>query len=301
MYNILAPICLFTYNRIKQTKETINALKANILASESELYIFCDGPKNKIDSRNVRELRAYLHTVSGFKSIYIIESAINKGLANSVISGVSEILKKHESVIVLEDDILTVPNFLLFMNQALQHFDSNNKIGSISGYVMDLPSQKTIDSDYFTYTRPSSWGWAIWSNRWFKINWDIGNINNSQKRKFAMVGSDLPVMLDNQINKRVDSWAVRLAYHQFINQLETVYPMKSKVKNIGLGQDSTHTKQGSHFNPSNFQSDGKKQFNFSNNIQFENNTQLGKEFRNVFLKRTRLLNKIKNYAKIFQK
>jgi len=43
----LAPIVLFTYNRPWHTRQTVEALKKNELAQDSELFIFSDGWKNE--------------------------------------------------------------------------------------------------------------------------------------------------------------------------------------------------------------------------------------------------------------
>ena len=155
-------ICLFTYNRAFETRQTIEALKLNFLAPFSQLFIFSDGPKNESDAEKVGEVRNYIRSIDGFKTVEIIESTINKGLANSIIEGVTQIIDKYEKVIVLEDDLVTTPNFLDFMNQALCFYNGKNNIFSISGFTMDLPSLAACKQDFYFSQRVSSWGWATW-------------------------------------------------------------------------------------------------------------------------------------------
>lgn len=112
----LAPITLFVYNRPDHTNKTIEALKKNKFAKESELFIFSDGPKKQEDASKVKEVRKYLKTIDGFNDVFIKESEKNKGLANSIISGVTEVINKYRKVIVLEDDLITSPVFLEYMN-----------------------------------------------------------------------------------------------------------------------------------------------------------------------------------------
>lgn len=243
--NNYAPICLFTYNRLAETKKTIEALQKNFLANESRLYIYSDAGRTKEDVNKVSKVRDYLRSISGFKSVKIFESLINKGLANSVITGVSKTLKSHNSVIVLEDDLVTSPNFLDFLNQSLKFYEDDNKIFSVSGYTLNLPSLPGDNDCYFGY-RASSWGWGIWSNRWQVIDWDVADYekfkrNKISQKKFRRGGSDLPRMLSNQMSGRIDSWAIRFCYHQFCNNLITVFPTSSKLISIGFSNEATNT------------------------------------------------------------
>ncbi len=124
---VLAPIVLFVYNRLSHTKQTVESLQKNYLADQSELFIFSDGPKNELDRQKVENVRKYLNSINGFKNIVIKESQENKGLANSVISGVSEIISKYGKIIVMEDDLVSAPGFLKFMNEALEFYKDNSK------------------------------------------------------------------------------------------------------------------------------------------------------------------------------
>ena len=104
------------------TQKTIQALKNNELASKSELIIYSDGAKNKSAYESVSQVRDYVETVDGFKKVTIISREKNWGLANSIIDGVSQAIKKHGKVIVLEDDLVTSPFFLRYMNDALEFY-----------------------------------------------------------------------------------------------------------------------------------------------------------------------------------
>lgn len=107
----LAPIVLFTYNRPVHTRQTIDALLKNEYASESDLIIFSDAPKNDAAEDGVRQTRAYLRGITGFRSINLIERAENMGLAANIIDGVTQVVNEYGQIIVLEDDLLTSPFF----------------------------------------------------------------------------------------------------------------------------------------------------------------------------------------------
>ena len=138
---MLAPIVLFVYNRLDCLQRTINSLKKNRLSRETDLYIFSDGPKNEKDLIIINTVRNYLDTITGFRKIERNYSSVNKGLASSIIEGVTLIIKKYGKVIVVEDDLIVSSNFLDWMNQALVKFQFENNIFSVSGFSPQINCQ----------------------------------------------------------------------------------------------------------------------------------------------------------------
>jgi len=246
MLKELAPICLFTYNRLDVTKQTVKALKNNFLAVDSELYIFSDGGKNKKDKNKVNDVRAFLKTISGFKKITILKSSMNKGLADSIISGVTQIIEQHGKVIVLEDDLITSPNFLDFMNQALDFYEKSVRIQSVNGFSLEIKINNSNGDVYF-HQRTFPWGWATWRNRWNNKNFDKLLIRNKIKEdKYILprfrnaCGDDIVNMLNSSLEGKNNSWYVRWVFNHFSNNTSAVFPVSSKVKNIGFNSDGTH-------------------------------------------------------------
>lgn len=233
----LASIVIFTYRRIP--KKLIVSLLQNKLAQESSLIIYSDGNKNNDDKLDVDEVRKNLKSITGFKSIKIIESDKNKGLANSIISGVSDVISKNGKVIVLEDDLIVSSDFLEFMNDALNFYENNHQIWSISGYTSQLPCLKNYDKDLYLSLRASSWGWATWKDRWDSVDWEVKEFNKfkkdkSMRKQFELGGDDMYKMLDLQVLGKIDSWAIRWCFSQFLQNKYTVYPVKSKIINDGF-------------------------------------------------------------------
>ncbi|QCW98801.1 sugar transferase [Aggregatimonas sangjinii] len=241
------PIALFTYKRLDTLKQTIIHLRQNKMASESDLYIFCDGAKNPIDEPHVKKVHRYIESVDGFKKVYIVKSKKNRGCANSIIKGVSDVLAEHESVIVVEDDLFTTPNFLCFMNKALEVYQHNERVLSISGYSLDLDSKERRPNDTYFLPRGWPWGWATWKTRWENVDWEVKDYEehrrSSKKRKeFSRGGSDLNRMLRKQMEGELDAWDIRWFYHQYKTDTLTLYPTHSKVINVGFDAMATHSK-----------------------------------------------------------
>lgn len=297
----LAPVLLFTYKRLDTLKSTISALRSNFLAKDTELYVFSDGPKNVADENTIQAVRNFLKTIDGFKKITIYESYNNKGLANSIIDGVSSLIDKYEKVIVLEDDIRTVPNFLSYMNFSLDYYRDSINVFSISGYSFNLGYPNNYKFDSYFLNRGWSWGWATWKDRWVDVDWNVSDYNsfitNKQAQKqFSKGGSDLNSMLAKQMNGDLDSWAIRWFYHQFkVNGL-TLYPVFSKVYNEGFDKDATHTTGAiNRYVPS---------LDISDNINFKlpPDTIINKYFQDKFIFKmsifSRIISKIQGLLKI---
>lgn len=247
----LAPIILFVYNRPWHTQQTIQALLRCEFASESDLYIFADGPKDNATEDvicQITEVRQYIKTIKGFNNIFITESPINKGLANSVIQGVSEVINKQGRVIVLEDDIIVHRYFLRFMNEALEKYKNSNHIYMIGAYSYNVKIPIYYIKNVYLTPRYCSWGWATWQNRWEKADWNINNyslINNTEHNikdidLFNRGSNNLFRLLKQQQNKEIDSWAIRWQYCLYSQNGYTLQPVFSLSYNIGFDGTGVH-------------------------------------------------------------
>ena len=157
------PIALFVYNRIIHTKLTVEALQKNVGASDSTLYIFSDGPRNAVDAEGVETVRSYVSKITGFASVVLVERERNLGLANSLISGINDVLNVHDSIIVLEDDLVTSPYFLWFMRDSLSCYEHDEQVVAIHGYTFPL-GIPLPDTFFLRYT--GCWGWSTWRRGW---------------------------------------------------------------------------------------------------------------------------------------
>lgn len=240
-----APIVLFVYNRRNCLPATIEALLKNKEAVQSDLFVYSDGGKNKEDWKRVYVVREYVKSVYGFKSMNVIERTENMGLADSVIAGVTEIIQKFGRVIVLEDDLLVSPHFLEYMNQALNMYESEKKVGSVNAFMYSLTEE--LPESFFLRVS-DSWGWGTWKDRWELFEPDakklLGKIKEKKlTKKFDLDGSyPYTQMLKGQTRGLTDSWAIRWYASLFLEGRLSLYYAKSLVENIGGNDLGTHTK-----------------------------------------------------------
>jgi hypothetical protein len=239
-----APILLFTFNRLWHTQQTIDALSKNLLANESKLIVFSDGPRNETDKPVIEQIRNFLLTVRGFQSVEVIQSLSNKGLSKSITEGVKQALEKYESVIVLEDDLVTSPYFLSYMNQGLRLYAEDDKVISIHGYL--YPVDGELPSSFFI-RGADCWGWATWRRGWELFEADGKKLLRDLRDKNLVQAFDFngafpfTKMLEDQISGKNNSWAIRWAASAFLKDKLTLYPGVSFVKNIGFDSSGTHT------------------------------------------------------------
>jgi putative methyltransferase (TIGR04325 family) len=239
----LAPIILFTYNRLDHTRQTVKALQGNLLASESSLYIYSDYARSENDIDSVLELRKYLNSVDGFKEVTVIERGENFGLSKSIINGVTQTLDKYENVIVLEDDLVTSKYFLKYMNDALEKYKNSEEVISIHGYV--YPLEDKLPETFFL-KGADCWGWATWKRGWNLFEKDgqilYDKLSKGKLLKEFNFNNSYPYskMLTDQIAGSNNSWAIRWYASAFLANKLTLYPSLSLVQNIGLDNSGTH-------------------------------------------------------------
>ena len=261
-----APIIVFAYNRLGNLTKTIDTLVKAEGVEKTDLFIWCDGNKSDQDKFKVEEVRKYVRqykNISRFRTVTINESPTNKGLASSVISGVSSVLEKYSKVIVVEDDLLVSADFIEYMNEALMFYEKDQRIFSIGGWTPDLPFLEKYDKDIIISNRFECWGWGIWKDRWETIVWDYDRYSMASRNEIkclSTAGRDLKGMFYSYLDGKIDSWAVRAACHLIWNNKYVVVPSKSKVKNIGL--------DGSGTNCGNREQHPSEQISNSNHVNF---------------------------------
>src|ERR1700743_246952 len=240
----LAPIALFVYNRPDHTRRTISYLQKNLLAEESRLFIFSDGPKTDADKAKVEEVRQLAKEVTGFKSVKLIARKENLVLSNSIISGVTKLVNEYDKVIVFEDDLLSSPYTLQYFNEGLTRYAGEEQVMHIGAYMYDL-KDKTLPETFF-YRAASSWGWATWARAWKHFEPDIDKLTEQFSKpnilRFSIEGTMnfWKQMREFKAGKN-NSWAIRWYASIFLRDGLTLNPAHSLINNIGHDGTGVHS------------------------------------------------------------
>lgn len=247
-----APIVLFAFNRIDSLKNTVTSLMENEEAAESDLFVFVDGARDNVhgEEEKVEEVRRYVKSVSGFHKVEYFFAEKNRGLGNSIIQGVSDIINRYGRAIVLEDDLMLAPNFLAFMNDGLARYENEKEVFSVCGYSNEVKVPPGYCAEAYFCTRSSSWGWGTWADRWNTVDWELKEWPKYKKMRRAFNkwgGSDCFRMLRSVKEGWGNSWAIRFCFAQFLQNKLALFPLTSKVNNIGFDGTGTNCKKWSRF------------------------------------------------------
>lgn len=233
-----APIALFVYNRPAHTRQTVEALLANAESAQTALYIFSDAPRNVAAKLAVSEVRSYIRGIAGFKAVTIIERENNLGLAQSIIDGTTRLCEECGRVIVVEDDLVTSPHFLSYMNDALTRYKDEDRVMQVAGYMFPVNLELEDDALFLPFT--STWGWATWKRAWQYFDADGSGYqrlveDRNLRHAFNLRGNyDYFRMLESQLRGKTNSWGIRWYLSIFLRDGLTLYPKKTLVRNFGF-------------------------------------------------------------------
>ncbi|MBD1387236.1 glycosyltransferase [Mucilaginibacter rigui] len=239
-----APIALFVYNRPYHTGQTLSYLQKNLLAAQTDLFIFSDGPKTDADKASVDAVRQLANQVTGFKTVQVIAREQNMGLANSIISGVTQLVSEYGKVIVFEDDLVSSPYTLQYFNDALAHYADTEHVMHISAYM--FPLQDNTLPETFFFRAAFSWGWATWARAWKNFEPDVdvlmARFDADKIHQFSIEGTmNFWKQMQDFKARKNNSWAIRWYASVFLNNGLTLNPAQSLIHNIGHDGTGVHS------------------------------------------------------------
>jgi len=244
-----SPVIIFAFNRLDTLKACVESLMRNELFTESDLIVYVDGPRaNKEgEAERVEAVRQYVQSISGSKSLVWHFSDYNKGLAASIIDGVTEVINQYEKAIVVEDDLYLSPSFLTYMNTMLEAYKNDSRIMQVTGYSAKIRHSERFHCDHYLTRRAHSWSWGTWKDRWETVDWEVKDYDelaaSKEKQKaFNEYGSDLFGMLKGWKTGVNNSWYIRFDYAMHKQGRFSIAPICSLVRNDGFGSEATNCK-----------------------------------------------------------
>lgn len=235
--NLFAPIVLFVYNRPEHTEKTLDALGKNKCAKQSDLIVYSDAAKSPSAGESVKEVRNIIRQYSSyFASVKIVERNTNCGLAKNIIEGVTQVINQYGNVIVLEDDIVTSPVFLEFMNSALTEYKNSERVWHISGWNYPINTDDLPDA--FFWRTMNCWGWATWADRWQHFTKNpqqlVQSWSKDEIKRFNLDGKyNFWSQVTANVQGKLNTWAIFWYATIFKNNGLCLNPAQSYVVNIG--------------------------------------------------------------------
>lgn len=237
-----AAIAYFAFNRPEHAARSLRALAANPEAAASTLHAFVDGPRNTEERERVQAVRDIARAANGFADVQVHAAEANQGLFTAITGGVDQVLRDHDRVIVVEDDVEVSADFLSYMNAALDRYCDDPRVGSIHGYAPPLVGLP----DYFFLAGADCWGWATWADRWALFERDPHVLlrmleDRGLSRTFtATHGAQSLLQLAYRARDRNQSWATLWHASLFLAGRYTLHPGTSYVHNTGNDQSGAH-------------------------------------------------------------
>jgi len=245
----LAPVAVYTYSRYEHLVQTLEALRCNHLAPQTVLYVVSDGAKETSHASVVCKIRDYVDELSGFREVVRVYRDTNLGLRRSPPEAEKMILADHGRIINMEDDNITSPNYLDFMNAGLQHFENDPSVYSICGYCPPIAAGLDVDAgDFWRYPWNASWGYGVWKskhdrfhplrNRYADLR-SNGSLRRQNKAGGLYVSDSLK--RDHRGQKYFPD--AILCTEMFLASMQAIMPTVSKVRNIGQDGSGQSTQQ----------------------------------------------------------
>lgn len=239
----LAPVALFVYNRPEHTLQTVEALARNPEAASTRLCVFSDAARTSEAETEVQAVRRYLRSIEGFLHVEIVERESNHGLARSIIDGVTRLCEEYGRVIVLEDDLVTSPYFLRYMNDALDLYKDEEAVMHVSGCAYPVGPFECHEDTYFLRV-PLCWGWGTWSRAWSAFEQDVSVMARFNPAMIKSLNFDQTYNYWQQLESnrvgRINTWFIFWYAQLFLRKGLSLFPVCSLVRNIGHDGTGVH-------------------------------------------------------------
>jgi hypothetical protein len=231
------PIILFTYARSVHLRQTLDCLRENHVPL---IYAFSDGPRTPDKAPAVAQVRDMLRAID-WSEVVLCEREINLGLGRSILTGVTEVLAKHNAAIIFEDDLICVPGTYEYLCTALDQYEHDERVMSVTGWTHPLVTPSDVsDLPYFD-GRAECWVWGTWSRAWHGMEIDAKTLMEQCKDHGIDIyryGADLVNMAKAELRKNI--WAVRLLYLHILKKGLCLRPPWSMVEHIGFDANATN-------------------------------------------------------------
>jgi hypothetical protein len=238
-------IAVFCYKRAAKLKTSMEALLQNPECASMDVIFFCDGYKGEHDKAGVEATRAYIDSLTGFRSITKHYRERNFSTGPNFKTGITYLCDNYDRFIVVEDDLVVTPNYVRYLLDALDFYKEEQSVFCITGFAFPL-EVGSYKYDTIIHRRFCSYGWGSWSNRVKKITWDSEGLTKLMqepnfKNRLDQEGLDLYRMLKKQVSGAISTWDIQMQVHVSENSMKVVYPIISKTHNIGFDNESTNT------------------------------------------------------------
>lgn len=250
-------VALFCFKRVELLEQVLNGIKKN---NFEKLYIFQDKYIDEKDKKDWEKVSNIIKNVSfAEKEVYIAEE--HKGLASSIIEGMSYVFEHNETAMILEDDMVLLDGFEEYLDEALRKYGNNPLITGICGASAGVYVPRDYKYDVFFSYRMFSQAFVTWKKNWNEFC--DGYVNNPfvlqeiykdplKLKWLKNAGDDLETFVIDSIKGKINTWATYWSLYQVDKKAYTVTPCFALADDRGHKGDGTGTnskKQSDRYDP----------------------------------------------------
>ena len=201
------------YNRPDYMRQLLEALSRCDGVGEYTYWAFVDPS----DQPGVKEQLEWARDEGFFLGMHCVFNEQRLGIRLNMQQALGKVFAQRERVIVLEDDCIPAPDTLRYFEWALDEYEHDPVVFSITAY--HRPSRAPLTHEQLAARAKRGcavarrrhwfhpWGWASWKDRWAKVGWALPGV----------------------------SWDKYILGYMQHNGLYEIYPAVPRVKNIGHG------------------------------------------------------------------
>lgn len=238
------PVLLTLFNRPFTTERVFEAIKNY---EPNKLFISADGPRDIEGEKNLcQKARLITERVDWDCKVQRLYHSKNLGCCDAMTTAISWFFDNVDYGIILEDDCVPDISFFKFCKKNLLHYQNDTRIMAILGTNFQPKSES--NSSYYFSKLVRFWGWASWKRAWNLYDYEMTNLSEfiSSSQLNNIIDRKLfEALWTNYLTRtkagEIDSWGYRWAYSIFKNNALVIKPNKNLVKNIGFGENATHT------------------------------------------------------------
>lgn len=251
MNSLNTPVLFLVFNRPAYTREVFEVIRKS---KPKRLFVAADGARVDKAGENqlceeARRIATAIDWDCELKTLFRDE---NLGCGKAVSQAVTWFFENVEEGIVLEDDCLPDSSFFFYCEQLLDKYRNDQRVFLISGNNLIGTAWKPEFHSYF-WGHPGVWGWASWRRAWnlydYQMDgWEKVEIKNRIRNALKTEGwfQFYHEMYESAFRGTLDTWDIQWCYTILKNGGLSANPAVNLVKNLGFGNQSTHTSSGNH-------------------------------------------------------
>ncbi len=243
------PVLLIIFNRPHTTQKVFERIRQ---VKPRKLYVAADGPRAHVatDTERCAETRRIVEQVDWECEVKTLFHEQNLRCGVAPARAITWLFENEETGIILEDDCVPSKSFFWYCQEVLEKYKHDTRIMHVSGNNYLNGWRHDADYSYYFSDKVNAWGWATWRRAWQLFDFDIPTYPELRRKGYLddiFLNKLEAAYRLKQLNKtynnlgKGDVWDYQWEFTVYSNSGLCIIPEVNLVRNIGFGEDATHT------------------------------------------------------------